>query len=211
MKTVKVKRKNYIEEISNSLTQVLKTRSSNPNFNENIVKYGIEIVLINFTKIAFIMALAAMLNIFWTILIIMISYGALRRYAFGVHASTSLGCTLTTIICFFSGAFLSSYVLENKFILAGMFTISIISILAFSPADTEARPLLGKKKRDKLKRKSIYVGLITLVVALYVKDFRIGFLIAYGNLLEAFMIMPVTYKVFKRRYKNYERYEQGTV
>lgn len=211
MKTMKIKRKNYIEEIANNLTQVLKNRSKNPSFNENIVRYGIEIVLINFTKIAFIMALAAMLNIFWTILIIMISYGALRRYAFGVHASTSLGCTLTTIICFFSGAFLSSYVLENKFILAGMFTISIISILAFSPADTEARPLLGKKKRDKLKRKSIYVGLITFILAMYMKDFRIGFLIAYGNLLEAFMIMPVTYKVFKRRYKNYERYEQGTV
>lgn len=210
MKTMKIKRKNYIEEIANNLTQVLKNRSKNPSFNENIVRYGIEIVLINFTKITFIMALAAVLNIFWTILIIMLSYGALRRYAFGVHASTSLGCTLTTIICFFSGAFLSSYVPENKFILAGMFIISIISILAFSPADTEARPLLGKKKRDKLKRKSIYVWLITFILAMYMKDFRIGFLIAYGNLLEAFMIMPITYKVFKGRYKNYERYEQGT-
>lgn len=211
MKTMKIKRKNYIEEIANNLTQVLKNRSKNPSFNENIVRYGIEIVLINFTKITFIMAIAAVLNIFWTIFIIMISYGALRRYAYGVHASTSLGCTLITIICFFSGAFLSSYVPENKLILAGMFTISIISILAFSPADTEARPLLGKKKRDKLKRKSIYVWLITLILAIYMKDFRIGFLIAYGNLLEAFMIMPITYKVFKRRYKNYERYEQGTI
>ena len=211
MKTMKVKRKNYIEEIANNLTQVLKNRSKNPSFNENIVRYGIEVVLINFTKSAFIMAIAAMLNIFWTILIIMLSYGALRRYAFGVHASTSLGCTLTTIIGFFSGAFLSSYVPENKFILAGMFTISIISILAFSPADTEARPLLGKKKRDKLKRKSICVWLISFVLAIYLKDFTIGFLITYGNLLEAFMIMPITYRVFKRRYKNYERYEQGTI
>lgn len=210
MKTIKIKRKSYIEEIANRLTEILKDRSDKSNFQENKVRYGIEVILINITKTTLIMGLAALLNIFWTTIVIMLSFGALRRYSFGVHATTSFYCSLSTIIGFFSGAFLSMHIFENKLILAGMFTVSIISILTFSPADTESRPLLGRNKRKTLKRKSIIIWVISFILAMYLKDFRIGFLIAYGNLLEAIMIMPVTYKIFNRRYKNYERYEQGT-
>lgn len=207
---VNLNKKNLTERIAFKLATKISPQPQIDNLYFVKMKFGIEVLVTNLSKIFFILIIAEFLGILKVTSIIMLSFAFIRRYAFGVHAKSSMSCTIITSICFFVGGYMSKLLtMENGKVLL-IFFIAIILLYLYAPADTEARPLIGKKLRTKLKIKVLLAGFILMVLTFSINDSALKFCISYGVLCESITITPIIYKLLGRRYKNYEHYKKIT-
>ncbi|MBU3176867.1 accessory gene regulator B family protein [Clostridium estertheticum] len=171
------------------------------------MKLGIEIFLINISKLLIVISISYILNLFLFTLIIISSFCFIRRTAFGLHAMNSIVCTVVTIAAFVGAPYISKYIMLNNYMVTLLFIISILILYKYAPSDTEARPILGEKLRRNLRRDSLLSGCTLLLLALVIDNRSIKTLITLGTLMECISIHPLIYKICGRRYKNYEKYE----
>lgn len=167
---------------------------------------GINIVLINIEKFIVVFAIAIYFKIFFEALFMSMVFGFIRIKAFGIHAKNSITCTIASILMFDLGAYLSRFINLNNYILFFIFIILNILICKYAPADTEKLPLINKNKRKILKRQASIRGIIIMVLALSIPDNHIKALMVLAFIFSTIMILPITYKIFNRRYKNYEEF-----
>lgn len=171
------------------------------------IKLGVEILLINISKMIIILALATMLNLLKETILISILFAFIRSTSFGLHAKNSIVCTIVTSIMFIGGAYLSKYLILNNYNVIIIFAILNILLYKYAPADTENHPLLGEDFREKLRKKTVIKAMILMVIAIIApNNFKI--LITLAVLEQTLSILPITYKLLKRGYKNYEKYER---
>lgn len=201
-------KKSLEEEIALKLATKINSKNQMDSLNYKKMKYGLEVLIINSFKTLFILMMAELLGILKETLIIMSSFAFIRRYAFGVHARSSTGCTIVTSIYFFIGIYISRFVNITNYKILFMFSVVMFLLNLYAPADTESRPLTGKILRKKLKRKALLSGSILMILALCINDPDLKFFISYGALCESLTITPIIYKLFNRRYKNYEYYKK---
>jgi accessory gene regulator B len=76
--------------------------------------------------------------------------------------------------------------------------------LKYAPAGTESKPIVNKKLRKKLKIKSAIVLLIFYLISLILYLNTYSTIIITMALLQCICITPFAYKIFNRRYNNYE-------
>jgi accessory gene regulator B len=81
--------------------------------------------------------------------------------------------------------------------------------MKYAPADTEKRPLINEKKRNKLKIISSIKGILYLVLIIYFKDNPISGYLLCGLIESVLMIHPFVYKIFNLSYDNYKNYNCG--
>ncbi|WP_026887556.1 accessory gene regulator B family protein [Clostridium beijerinckii] len=201
-------KKSLEERIALKLAIQINNNTEIDNLHFVKVKYGLEVLIINLSKIFLILIMAEVLGIIKGTLLIMLSFTFLRRYAFGVHAKSSIKCTSITSFFFFIGGFISKYLIMTNDKVFLIFFIIIPLLYIYAPADTEARPLLGKKFRMKLKIKSLLSAGFLMILVLCINNSVLKFCISYGALCESITITPIIYKLFGRGYKNYERYKK---
>lgn len=170
------------------------------------IKLGIEILYHNIIKVVLLLTAAACLGITKEIIILTIVFSFLRRYAFGLHAETGLGCTISTLIIFPAGVYASRLISLDNYWLIICYMLLIPLAYKYAPSDTEAHPLLDKDLRKSLRNKSVLVCALYCAVSFLtpVQPFRT--LILVGVIFEIVSLHPFTYKIMKRRYKNYEKY-----
>lgn len=180
--------------------------------NEGIEKvklqYGMELLFRNLSKLIVILSISALLGIFFETFITLMSFNILRAQAFGLHGKSSKGCLISSFIVFVLGVYSIRNVHISNVIVIGCFAIFTILLAIYAPADTEKRPLVGKRTRKELKRKSIVAALFLMCVALLIPSESIKTLIVIGAMIEVITILPVTYYLLKMRRKNYENYER---
>lgn len=109
---------------------------------------------------------------------------------------------------FFIGAYIPKFFTITNGVILFMFLVIIILLSLYAPADTEERPLVGKKFRRKLKIKSLMSAGILMILASCMNDTVLKFCITYGVLCESLTITPIIYILFGRGYKNYEKYKK---
>jgi accessory gene regulator B len=199
---------NLIDRIADSITFKVNTYLNKEGLELEKMKLGFEIVLINVSKLIIIMTIAAMLNLVKETLFMILVFGCIRRSSFGIHAKSSIMCTFTCILMFNFGAYLSHYLNLNNYIVFICFTIINILLFKYAPADTECHPLLGAKLRAKLKREAVLTGISLMVIALIIPIIIVKTLIILSASYAVIIILPVTYKILKRGYNNYEQYER---
>lgn len=171
------------------------------------IKYGIEVILINLSKFIILMVISYFFKIMPHTLLIMVSFGLVRKSAFGLHSQNSIICTLICVLSFSGGVYISKYYpLETKSIVY-IFVVMITLFMKYAPADTKRRPLIGRKFRNKLKRKTLITTLLLFAIILKINNQTINTLITLGVVMECICILPITYKILGRRYNNYEQYE----
>jgi accessory gene regulator B len=199
---------NLIDRIADSITFKVNTYLNKEGLELEKMKLGFEIVLINVSKLIIIMTIAAMLNLVKETLFMILVFGCIRKRAFGIHAKSSIMCTITCIMMFDFGAYFSNYLKINNCIVCIAFTIINILLYKYAPADTEYHPLLGAKLRTKLKREAVLTGIVLMLIALIIPSNVVKTLITLAAVLATIMILPITYKILKRGYDNYEQYER---
>ena len=169
---------------------------------------GMEILIINISKLIIIYVLAAIIGIVLQALLIQRSYALVRRYSFGLHALNSTVCTVVSCLLFVMLPWGLLYVGIGNIAVLAIFIPVILCLYLYAPADTKARPLVGRKLRAKLKIKAIVCGVFIMIITLLVPNESVKLLLTLGAVYQAISILPLTYKILKRSVRNYEIYEQ---
>ena len=171
------------------------------------MELGMEIILINVSKLIIIYTLAAWLGVLWQTLTVHSAFILIKRYSFGLHALNSTVCTLISCLMFVVAPMMLNGVGISNVGVAAAFLVIISVLYRYAPADTKARPLIGTSLRALLKRKTVVCGLIVMAAALLVPNEAFKLLLVLGAAFQSISILPLTYKILKRSEKNYEAYE----
>ena len=192
--------------INNSLDLIKKY---NPDYTDEKIaeiEYGLMGLYLTITKTIVIFAVAIALGIFKELLILTIFYNIIRLSSFGMHASSSLICLVTSASMFLGGAYLSSILIIpiNIKIILGI--IGTILIFKNSPADTKKRPIINPKRRRIYKIISTIISIVFTILILFIDNNLVANSLLIALIYQVIMTAPTTYKLFNQSYDNYKNY-----
>ncbi len=170
------------------------------------IKYGLESLYLMFSKLIIITIIAIILGLFKEVITFLLIYNIIRMPSFGLHATKSWICLLSSTIVFIGLPLIMKTIELNtitKTILGIVFTITIF---IFSPADTHKRPIVNKKRRKIYKILSTIISITYVVLSISIKNNYISTSLLFSILLQNILISPITYKIFKLPYNNYKTY-----
>lgn len=171
------------------------------------LKLGLYVLLLNLPKLVLTLMLSAYFNILVEVVIMIISHNWLRQTAFGAHAKNPTVCLFITLIMFITPPVLLKEVKCNNYTTLLIFLIFDILFYKYAPADTENHPLLGEEYRNKLKMRTLIRSISLMVVTLIIPYKNLKTLVLVTGMYTIIGILPITYKILKKRYNNYEIYE----
>jgi len=203
-----VSKKNLGDLIATNIACWIKKRTSIDELEYLKIKLGIEVILINLMKGIIVYGGALVLNIFYLTLIFHSSYLFIRSKSHGLHAETSANCTIISVILFVLLPYISKDMIFSDFFIFIIFVISFCCLICYAPADTGNQPLIGREKRGELRKQSLIRCVILLLITLGVQNSIMKVMITLGVISQIIFILPVTYKLLKRSYNNYEKYEE---
>lgn len=174
------------------------------------IAYGLETIYLMVTKLVVIFGLALILNIVKEVIFLLICYNLIRSSAYGLHASKSIYCLISSTLLFIGGVYVSKYMANMSIYIKVLLSIGAVILLAkYAPADTEKRPLINAKKRKKLKLVSLFKGILYLLLIIFFEDSIVSGYLLCGLLEAILMIHPGIYKLFNMTYNNYKNYNCG--
>lgn len=175
----------------------------------DIMAYGLEAVYLTVTKMVVIFALAILLGVFKEVILLLISYNIIRSQAFGIHASKSSYCLISSIIMFIGGALLCKYIILPLYLMIVIAIICSVCLFLYAPADTYKRPIVNVKKRKRFKICSSIFGIVYTILIIVFNDYSIANYLLFGMIEAVIIILPITYKIFNLPYNNYKTYNCG--
>lgn len=157
----------WSEKIANKLSASLEL----DNEKREIIAYGAFAFIHVVISLLLVSLIGWVLGILLESLIVSFSASILRQYSGGVHASKPSIClfvgTFATItIAIFSSLLAKTVdwkVLSLVFIV--LYALSFLVIVKKAPVDTVAKPIKTIKKRKRMKRNSIIISLLYLVIS----------------------------------------------
>lgn len=196
------------EVIINSIMLNIKNNKDYTDQKLNEIKYGLEALYLTTTKISVIYIIAIILNSYKELTLIFLLYGTLRLTGFGIHAKSSKECWISSLLIFVPIPYLLKIIFIPKYINIILSIIGTILLLIYSPADTEKRPLIHKKKRIIYKILTTTISTIYTILNIITKDNILSNIITFSILLEAIIVLPISYKLFGLKYNNYLNYKE---
>ncbi len=175
------------------------------------IKYGLEGLYMLISKLIIIIILSILLGIVKEVLIFLLIYNFIRMPSFGLHATKSWICLLSSSIIFIGIPYLIKFIVFPIWVKVIAGIILILLIFKNAPADTYKRPIVSKKRRQVYKFLSTLVAIIYVFASLFVSNQFIanGFLLAL--VVQSCMISPLVYKMFNLPYDNYKEYLKNQV
>ena len=167
------------------------------------IKYGLEGIYLTVTKLIIILGLAIILGIIKEVVIFIIFYNFVRMPSFGIHATKSWICLLSSTIIFIGIPYLCIFININLFLKIIISILCIIFMYKNSPADTKKRPIINKKRRKIYKIISTIVTIAYSILCVYINNNFISNCLLFTIITQNIMISPLTYKIFKLPYNNY--------
>ncbi|MDD2203540.1 MAG: accessory gene regulator B family protein [Bacilli bacterium] len=170
------------------------------------IKYGLEGIYLMLTKFVVFSLIMIYLNLFVHFLIFTFFFSIIRTAAFGIHATKSYICLISSSFLFILCPTLALNV-EIDILFKYLSCIFLfISIVLYSPADTFKRPLINKKKRMIFKILSIIISIIYIFIIIFTNNNFLSNIVLFALAAETILILPITYKMFKLPYNNYKTY-----
>lgn len=176
------------------------------NYNEEEIekiKYGLEAIYLTFSKLIIISIIAYMLGIFKEMIVFTLIYNVLRAPSFGLHATKSWICLLSSTLLFIGIPYLCIFLTIPINIKSIVGIAGIVFMFKNSPADTYKRPIVSKKRRNRFKFISTTLTITYAFICIYIKSNFISNCILFSIILQNCMISPTVYKIFKLPYNNY--------
>lgn len=187
----------------------MKYIANNTNYDEiklSEIRYGLEGIYLTFGKLIVIFSLSYVLGIFKEMIIYMIIYNFLRMPSFGLHATKSWICLISSTILFVGIPYLCIFLNIPMFL---KITISILGICLMkknAPADTKKRPIVNKKRRQVYKTISTILTIIYSFISILINNDFLSNCFIMAIIMQNAMISPTIYKIFKLPYNNYINY-----
>lgn len=170
------------------------------------IRYGLEAIYLSLTKFVVILLVSLLLGLFKEAVILLFFFNGLRSFAFGIHATKSWMCWIASSLLFIGLPYVCLHLNMPLVIQYFVLAVTFICFLLYAPADTKKRPLVRKNRRIKFKLLTITVAVIYILLYFYTNSMFLKNVIMCSMLLESVLIHPLTYRVFKLPYKNYEGY-----
>lgn len=189
-----------------SINTIRKKDSSYSEEQLAVIRYGFESIYILITKTIFIFMVAIILGIFKEVLIFTLLYNLIRTTSFGLHATKSWMCYVSSTIIFIILPYLCKIIDINMIIRSIIGVIAILAIYKNAPADTYKRPIVSEKRRNNLKFISTMIAISMVFASLFIDNIFMHNAILLSLVTECFMISPSVYKLFKLPYNNYKAY-----
>ncbi len=190
----------------NSSIVLLKKYGNYTEEQIEVIVYGLEGFYLTITKMIIIFLLAYLLGIFAEVFVLLITYNIIRSQAFGIHASKSTYCLISSLILFLGGALICKYLTLPLWLMISIALICDICLFLYAPADTHKRPLVNEKKRKRFKFLSFSLGMIYTILIIIFKEYFIANYLLLGMIEAVLMILPITYSTFNMPYNNYKTY-----
>lgn len=190
----------------NYSTGLLKASGNYSKEDIEIIIYGLEGIYLTITKAIIIFVLAYLFGIFKEFIFLLISYNVIRSQAFGIHASKSIYCLISSIILFVGGAVICKYIVLPIWFMIICSILCNIGLFLYAPADTYKRPIVNKDRRKKFKIISLSFGIIYTILIVIFKYSSIVNYLLLGEVEAVIMILPLTYKMFHLPYNNYKTF-----
>lgn len=200
--------RNIIEMLAEIIIIKLNSKLNKEGLALTKMKFGMEVLLINLSKALVLFLVGAQLNLLKETIFMTLVFGSVRKSAFGLHAKSSIVCTIVTLLMFVGGSYIGHYLNLNNYEIALIFTLFNILLYKYAPADTEKHPLISEKLRKKLRKETVSTGILLMIITVIIPSQLIKSLIVLSVGFEVINILPITYKIFNRRYRNYEQYEK---
>ena len=144
-------------------------------------------------------------------MLLIVTYYIYRTFAFGIHATKSIYCLITSLILFIGGVYVVKYMSLNIYVKAIISIILLICIYKYAPADTYKRPLINERKRKKYKVISTILGIAYVILIIIFNNYIISNYLLIGMLETVIMIHPIVYKIFNLPFDNYKKYKLNAV
>lgn len=189
-------------------------KKNNPTYQEEKleeIRYGLESIYLTYTKIFLIFVLAYFLGIIKETLLLLVTYNIIRTFAFGIHATKSIYCLITSLMLFIGGVYVVKYMSLNIYVKAIISIILLICIYKYAPADTYKRPLINERKRKRYKVISTILGIAYVILIIIFNNYIISNYLLIGMLETVIMIHPIVYKIFNLPFDNYKKYKLNAV
>jgi len=189
-----------ISNISEGLTEIIKKEMDVDEIKAEQIEYGIYMFISETIKVAAVLIIASIFNIFkYTVLTIVI-FGIHRGFIGGVHAKTHWGCFLSYCAIIFGTLFLSFNLNINKTIMVlVLYPICMIIAYLYAPADILNKPVVSKRQRRYLRTGGFIFLTIVFVTAIFLPQ-------PYSNILmiitiiECITMLPIIYKITGNEY-----------
>lgn len=192
--------------VLNHWMNIIKNNKRYDNVKLAEIEYGLTAIYLTFSKLIVIALLSILLGIFKEMIIFLLIYNVLRMPSFGIHATKSWICLLTSSILFIG---LPIVCLNIHLSIAIKIIIGVIGcFLMFknSPADTKKRPIVNPKRRLTYKFISTILAITFVVLSITINNIFISNCLVFGLILQNVLISPLTYKIFKQPYNNYKEF-----
>lgn len=164
-----------------------------------LIKLGIDTVLNVIPKLILTVIIAMLLNILGPVMVFVVSFLALRGFAYGRHLKSDLLCTILTMIVFVGAPYL---VFQTDGVpLSIRITISVLltgAVWLLAPADTKLNPIKSDNLRKKLKKQAVLVAVILCLSQIWVSNL-IGTVIMISMISAVILLIP-----YERRKSNEE-------
>lgn len=168
------------------------------------LEYGLEGIYLTITKLIIIIFLAIILNIVKEIIILLALFNVIRYFGFGIHARKSIECLLSSILIFIVIPFcVIKYPFPRELLIISAL-IGIICILIWAPADTVKRPLKNRKKRIIRKYLTLTIAISYFLFGIFLKDHSLSSLFFISIIIQAIIVNPLTYMLFRQPFNNYK-------
>ncbi len=171
------------------------------------LRYGINQTVTSITKSALIFLAAFIIGVLPYTLIAVLSFNLLRHRAFGLHSIKQGRCTAYSVMFFVVIPYFIQGIDMELWPILLIYMSMAVAMLAFAPADTERRPLVGKERRAKFRRDAVIITVVLMLASCLIPFAAARVFLTYGALMETVTILPVIYKIMGRTYNNYEKYE----
>ena len=180
-----------------------------PNYNSeqlDAIRYGLEGVYILITKLVVIFSMAYFLGIFKEAIILLLFFNLLRMTAFGLHASKSWMCWISSSIVFIGCPLLCIHLVLPLWSLVTIAGICFVNLVLYAPADTVKRPLVNKKKRTIYKIVTLVTACIYFLLLFFIESQFLKNTLVCSMIIQVVLIHPLVYKLFRLPYNNYKSY-----
>ena len=167
------------------------------------IKYGLEAIYLTFSKLLIISLIAILLGIFKEMIIFVALYNIIRTPSLGLHATKSWICLMSSTILFIGIPIICMKLEIPVYVKSIVGIFCIMLMFKNSPADTHKRPIVRKKRREKLKFISVVFTIIYAIISIVIKENFISNCLLFSIIMQNFMISPTIYKIFKLPYNNY--------
>lgn len=174
------------------------------DYKYDLIKYGFEGLYLTLTKLVLIIFVNIILGQIKEFFLLSLFFNIIRFFAFGVHAKRSRDCLISSLILFVLFPYLIKVLSISNIILIPIFLVLSLIIIIYSPSDTVKRPITKKDKRITYKILTTLVLITYLVFLSRFNNNSICNSIFFAGVIQSFIVLPITYKLFGVPYKNKE-------